>query len=374
MLRQLTPTQKDISPSERAGPAHLLIVDDEPSARATLEALLFPEGYTLTFANDGREALAKLETCQPDTILLDVMMPGMDGFTVCERLKSNPDWQHIPVILITALDSKKDLVRGLEAGADEFLNKPVSRLELRARVRTMLRIKQQYDELKATLTLRDELARMVAHDMRAPLSTILGYSQLILLRHIQGADCERYVQTISIQAERLNDFINDMLLLAKMEQGKLLLNKTLIDLNSFLAKVYDQHAPAAKLKNIDLRLDLPASGPEVLVDANLFQRLFDNLLSNAMKFSPANSTVTIQLDASAVTGSVRIRVKDEGPGISPEHRARIFDKFETVSMANKNVMQVGLGLAFCKMIALAHDGKIYFEANTPTGSIFTVEI
>lgn len=374
MLRQLAPTQKDVSPSEQAGPAHLLIVDDEPSARATLEALLFPEGYTLTFANDGREALTKLETCRPDTILLDVMMPGMDGFTVCERLKSNPDWQHIPVILITALDSKKDLVRGLEAGADEFLNKPVSRLELRARVRTMLRIKQQYDELKATLTLRDELARMVAHDMRAPLSTILGYSQLILLRHIQGADCERYVQTISIQAERLNDFINDMLLLAKMEQGKLLLNKTLIDLNSFLAKVYDQHAPAAKLKNIDLRLDLPESGPTGLVDANLFQRLFDNLLSNAMKFSPANSTVTIQLDASAVTGSVRIRVKDEGPGIPPEHRARIFDKFETVSMANKNVMQVGLGLAFCKMIALAHDGKIYFEANRPTGSIFTVEI
>lgn len=121
--------------------ARVLIVDDEPYARTTLEALLIPEGYTLAFAADGREALERLDAFQPDTILLDVMMPEMDGFSMCRQLKARKQWQHIPVILVTALDGKENLVRGLEAGADEFLTKPVNGLELRARVRSMLRVK-----------------------------------------------------------------------------------------------------------------------------------------------------------------------------------------------------------------------------------------
>jgi len=127
----------------------LLIVDDDPTARETLEALLLSEGYKMTFASSGREALEKLQQTSFDLILCDVMMPGMDGFDVCRRIKASDTLRRIPIILVTALDAQEEMVRGLDAGADEFLTKPVNKTTLRARVRVMLRIKTQFDELGA---------------------------------------------------------------------------------------------------------------------------------------------------------------------------------------------------------------------------------
>jgi len=147
----------------------ILIVDDDSSARDTLEALLFQEGYDLFFAANGQEALERIDDVNPDVILLDVMMPGMDGFQVCQVLKTGPNWRHVPIILVTALDSREDMVRGFDAGGDDFVSKPIDGLELRARVRSMLRIKRQYDlleaqrrELQETLHLRSKLAWVTA--------------------------------------------------------------------------------------------------------------------------------------------------------------------------------------------------------------------
>lgn len=147
----------------------ILIVDDEPGTRHAMEALLYQENYELLFATSGQEAISKLAELSPDVILLDVMMPGMDGFEVCQFIKSDKQWQHIPIILVTALGSKKDLVRGIDSGADDFLSKPVSGLELSARVRSMLRIKNQYDQLEQqrkdledALQVKEALARVTA--------------------------------------------------------------------------------------------------------------------------------------------------------------------------------------------------------------------
>ena len=147
----------------------ILIVDDEPGTRHAMEALLYQENYDLSFATSGQEAISKLGEVNPDVILLDVMMPGMDGFEVCQFIKSDKRWQHIPIILVTALGSKKDLVRGIDSGADDFLSKPVSGLELSARVRSMLRIKGQYDQLEEqrqdledALQIKEALARVTA--------------------------------------------------------------------------------------------------------------------------------------------------------------------------------------------------------------------
>ena len=157
----------------------ILIVDDEASARATLEALLLVEGYNFIFAENADKAIISLEKTLPDIILLDMMMPEMDGMELCHVIKRNKKWQHIPIILVTALDSKEDLKRGIQAGADDFLSKPVSGIELRARVKSMLRIKAQYDQLQKMMMLREELANMVVHDMRSPLCTIIGYSDFL---------------------------------------------------------------------------------------------------------------------------------------------------------------------------------------------------
>jgi two-component system sensor histidine kinase/response regulator len=355
----------------------ILIVDDEPIAREVMEGLLFQEGYELTFAANGSEALSGLEERVPDVILLDVMMPGMNGFEVCRRLKTSEQWRHIPIILVTALGSKEDLVRGFEAGANDFLAKPVNELELRARVRSMLQIKQQYDEIEATLRLRDELASMIVHDMRSPLTVILGYSEMLLMNSTDAPEHIQEIEKIHSQAHRLNSFLNDMLMLAKMEADQPILNRSPVDVNQLVKQVVESNNVIAESRNIPLIVELPVETKQVWLDENLFQRVLDNLISNALKFSPAESTVTVQLEypiAPTSEAKFRIKVLDEGPGVSEEHRARIFHKFEIVALKGKDTPQVGLGLAFCKIVVEAHGGIIFVEANKPVGSVFTVEI
>ena len=236
----------------------ILIVDDEPYARQTIEMLLLKESYELFFAEDAHEALAQLDDEIPDVILSDVMMPNMDGFELCQRIKRNPKWNHVPIILVTALDSKQDLARGLEAGADDFLHKPINGLELRARVRSMLRIKLRHDELQAALQMRQDLANMIVHDIRSPLSTILIYCDL-LEAELEGP--VPTLETIRGEANRLSSFLTDMLMMAKMEHGRLMLSHSPVDVNEMATAVRDSYAPMARLKDIDLKLDLPEQSP-----------------------------------------------------------------------------------------------------------------
>ncbi|MCD4658035.1 MAG: response regulator, partial [Planctomycetes bacterium] len=151
----------------------ILIVDDDPTASLTLKSLLIKDEHKIDIVENGLEAFAYLEDKHPDVILLDVMMPNIDGFEVCSKIKSDKRFESIPVILVTALDSKEELIRGLEAGADEFLTKPVNGPELRARVNSMIRIKHQYNEIEATLELREDLTHIIAKNMSDPLRSIL---------------------------------------------------------------------------------------------------------------------------------------------------------------------------------------------------------
>lgn len=344
-----------------------------------MEMLLLREGYELAFAADGYEALAHLDEESADVILLDVMMPGMDGFELCERLRRNPKWKDVPIILVTALDSKQDLARGLEAGADDFLHKPYNGLELRARVRSMLRIKQRHDELQTALQLRQDLSSMIVHDIRSPLSAILISCDL--LENEVGQDSSS-LSTIRGEAARLSGFLTDMLMMAKMEHGRLMLTRTPVDMNELMTAVHDSFVQMAGLKEISLVLNLPDSTSKLAVDASLWRRVLDNLLTNAIKFSPTGGVITLCLTypetdeetASMANVHMRLEVVDEGPGIPEEHRETIFDKFKIVAAKRRDVSQVGLGLAFCKMVVEAHDGRIYVKPHTPRGSIFTVEL
>ncbi len=365
-------------------PPKILVVDDEPTGREALVGLLLAQDYYLAVASSGAETLTKVPEFTPDVILLDVMMPGMNGFEVCRRLKAEEQWQHIPIILVTALDSREDLVRGLDAGADDFLSKPVSRPELQARIRSMLRIKKQYDDLKdkneqleTMLQLREDLSNMIVHDIRVPLSPILGFSELLLLEDDMSPQHKKDLTLIRNQAYRLNSFLNDMLVAAKMEQDKLLLNQTEVDLKQLILSVQENLEVIAKSRKIELTVDLPPEFRQVSLDANLFQRVLDNLVSNALKFSPLKSAVRVQLTYlgdNTTSPQARIQVFDAGPGVAPENRERIFDKFQIVGLKQKGVSQVGLGLAFCKQVVEAHGGRIFVEANVLKGSIFTVEI
>lgn len=349
------------------------VVDDEPNGFEVIELLLRREGYHLTYFNSGQDALTQLASSLPDVILLDVMMPEIDGIETCRRIKANANWKPIPIIIVTALDSKEDLARSLAAGADDFLTKPINGVELRARVRSMLRIKQQYDALQASVNLRRDLSKLVVEDIRQPMSTVLLGSHLLLQSNLEAKDKER-AEMVHTAGLEIDAIINGLLRLAKMESGKLVLNPVEVDLNELVEVVVEHFGAIAHSQQIQLITKLPPQGRWLTIDAELFHRLFNHLISNAIQSSPAHSTITLEVDyPDESIRKVIIRVIDEGVGISKDLQQSIFTQYESGSLTS-GTSQISLGLAFCKMVAEAHGGIITIEDNQPQGTVVIVEI
>jgi len=354
----------------------VVIVDDELSMRMQLESMLALDNYEICTFASGTELLENLPHLNPDLIILDLMMPEIGGFEICRRLKGTSQYQHIPIILVTVLDSKQILAKGLDAGADDFLQKPVSRLELRARVRSMLRIKLQYDELESTLKMREELSNMIVHDMSSPIVSVLLHATL-MEEQVTDSELRKHLEMIKMAADRLDSFVNDMLMLAKMEQSKLRLNPSKINVKQMIIDAEQHFNIIAQSKDIHLTMDLPEDDFTIALDSNLFRRVIANLLANALQYSSANSKVILELrylSPDQHGSHLRLRVIDEGPGIPEAYRHRVFEKFEVVDLKRKGISQIGLGLTFCKMAIDAHGGTIFVEPNHPKGSIFVVEI
>ena len=359
----------------------VLIVDDEPLTCDMLAGFLSLDGYHTVFAYDGPEALQRVKEYPPDVILLDIMMPEVDGYEVCRQLKADKRWQHIPIILVTALSGKEDLLEGFEIGADDFITKPVDRFELRARVRSMARTKKHYDDLQATLHMREDLTHLIVNDIRIPITAILGYTQILLTRESFAAVDTTEVRAIQNQAYRLDAFLNDMLILAKLESDQLILNRSRVDVGQLAQQVKECYHAIAVSKHIELNFDLSSPAQLVSLDENLFHRVLEILISNAIKSSPQGGTVTLHVEyprqttASAAEPQIRIKILDEGPGITVQDRDRIFDKLEVEKLKDRKKSPAAQqGFAFCKLVVDGHQGRISVESNQPTGSIFTIEI
>ncbi len=359
---------------------HICIVDDNHMAREVIAEQLSVESYRVTQVTGGLELLQTFDTLKPDVILMDVMMPYVNGYDVCQEIKQDPARSYVPIILVTALNSRDDMLRGLGSGADEFLSKPVNGAELRARVRTMLRIKNQYDSLQSIMQLREDLAHMLIHDMRNPLTVATLYNNILLKRNQLTPRDKEYAILIRDSLRNLTGFLDEILTTAKMEEGLLKLTCSPKDIGRLIEDVVKGHQEVAQLQGFQLKLDLPEERRLTSIDPTLFKRVLDNLLSNAFKYAPDQSEITLRLrylksnnDRSA-TPSFRLQVMDQGPGIAPENYERIFNKYEVVTLKQAGQEQVGLGLAFCKLVVEAHHGRIYVTPNLPQGTVFNVEI
>ncbi len=350
----------------------VLIVDDEPDNFDVIETLLDGEGYELSYAPNGQQALKFIEVFQPSLILLDVMMPDLDGMEVCQQIKSHPIWQSIPVVMVTALSSKEDLARCIALGADDFISKPVNALELRARVRSMLRIKQQYDALQGLLKLREDMVNMIIHDLRNPLVTVRLASEILLHPEIPRDKQVTKVQQILAAEKQLHLLVDSLLLMAKLEAGKLILDYRETDLYTLCKSAIADFEAIAAQKKLEFVFNLPEPGKMIAVDTVLFRRILDNLLSNAIKFSPSKSQVILSAQY-LESGGIKIQVSDSGPGVSAEFKQNIFEKYEIGSLIS-GIQQTGLGLAFCKVAIEAHGGLITVDDNVPKGSIFTLQL
>ena len=340
-------------------PPLILLVDDQPDNRMLLEAILAPEGYRLRQAADGPAALAEARKEPPDLILLDVLMPGLNGFAVCSAVRQDARTRFVPVILLTALHETEDRIRGLDAGADDFISKPVQDDLLVAKVRSLLRLKKTRDELDA---LRTDFGNMMVHDLRSPVHSILGLVDLLREDLGESPGPVRLLDLMEKSARNIDRRISDFLDLAKLESGTLKLSRGRQDLGRLAREALERSRPLGVKKRLTFHFEGAEGEMPVLVDASRMEQVFDNLLQNAVKHSPPGGRVTLGLEEPA-SGTVRCRVDDQGPGFPPAEGERLFEKFY---QHDGKLGGAGLGLYVCQAILQSHGGQIRAE-NLPGG-------
>ena len=370
----------------------ILIVDDEERNVKLLRAMITAKEYRAITARNGEEALRIVSETPPDLLLLDVMMPGINGFEVCARLKQSEATKTIPVIMVTALTEKEHRVKAMEAGADDFLSKPVDQTELFVRVKSLLRIKSYHDDLLASYReiaaknakleelekIRDGLAHMIIHDLRNPLTAISTFLQLILMEKESLGESQREkLERCQYFCHDLEAMIRNLLDISKMEEGKMELKPEVTDLRGLIHEVVERFAPTIAEKEISLESSVPKDLPSVSLDRSLVKRVIVNLADNAIRYTPRQGTVALGVTRAPENGGVQLSVKDSGRGLSPEYHQKIFNKFEQVNLKNdgSRAGSCGLGLTFCKMAVEAHGGKIWVESEGEgKGCVFFVTL
>ncbi|MEW6201519.1 MAG: response regulator [bacterium] len=355
----------------------ILLVDDEERNLKLLETLLSPQGYEIFKARDGEEAIRSAEEFSPDLILLDVMMPGMDGYEVCVRLRQ--EFDYLPIIMITALDTRDSRLRGIECGADDFLSKPVDSSELKLKVRNFLRAKSLYDRLEESYkslkeleTVKDNLISFIVHDLRSPLTGIKGYLDLLKKsKNIKGQDLSD-VNNAGQNVELMMTLVSNLLDIKRIESNELRINPTVCDLAEMISTAVKTIEPVIIDKAIRLHNEIGGMNIRVNVQKELIERLIQNILSNAARFTLRGGEIKIAYGASDDPNFGVVTISDTGKGIPIEHRGRIFDKFATVEMGGGEGVRrsVGLGLTFCKLAIELHDGKIWVADGEKGGSAF----
>jgi two-component system sensor histidine kinase/response regulator len=355
----------------------ILVVDDSAANRTILQRRLSQHGYRVEEAKDGTSALARLASGGIDLVLLDVLLPDIDGLTLCRTLKSNPLTVAIPVLLVTALHERQDRLAGIAAGANDFLSKPIDSQDLLLRCRNALAAKRQYDQtvtayrkLQQLEELRDRLTHLIVHDMRSPLSGLIGYLDLFIARSPGQVDerLRHLVEKATLQAHSLEGLINHVLDVSRLEAGAMPLNRERHDL-VHLARMAVA-ALGSAVERVPVRIMAPATGLPVVGDGDLIRRVYINLLSNALRYAPDGSEVVLSLSLN--NKCLRSEVLDDGPGIALENQQRIFEKFnqvKTVPVAGKSVTS-GLGLTFCKLAIEAHGGSIGVQSTLGQGCVF----
>jgi signal transduction histidine kinase len=366
----------------------VLLVDDDPRNVRLLEGIFRADGYQVAKAHGGQEALQLVSEEMPDLILLDVMMPQMSGHEVCERLKADPRTRPIPVIMVTALNSLEDKVQGLDIGADDFVSKPVNRLELLAKARSLLRGKALHDELlraKAELEekneellqlerLKDSLTQMIVHDLKNPLTAIMGNLELALSHSStdEAAGARRLSRALDSSRSMMR-MILDLLDIGRLEENRLPLHLESLDIAQLLQECASEVDGLVKARGVKLVREPSGTLPSVAADRGLVSRIVANVLSNAIKHTPEGGQIT--LGASADGENVVISVRDTGEGIPAEFHSMIFEKFSRPELRKHGLAtDRGLGLAFCKLAAEAHGGRILLESAPGEGSLFRISL
>jgi len=364
----------------------VLVVDDTAANLALVVDTLEAEGLSVAVARDGHEALRRAELVKPDLILLDVMMPGLDGFQTCRALKDNPVTRDIPVIFMTSLTQTEDKITGFRVGAMDFVTKPLQMEEVAVRVQMHLklhalqRLQQEQnarleEEIKTRVQAQDALIEVldgvrnvsnaIAHDLRTPLTELRSRLEVLLLglRKKGDEDTLGQLEVAMADVDRVIGIFNALLRLAEIDAGVRRSGFVKSDVVTILSDAVEFYQPVAELRGISLTL-LLCSEREVLADVDplLLAQAIGNLIDNALKYAQDNGEVEVSLCER--DNRIDVTVSDDGPGIPLAERSKVTERFYRGDRS-RGTPGVGLGLALVKAVATLHHGFLEFTDNEP---------
>ena len=367
----------------------VLVVDDSESNRDLLARRLQGQGYTVMTAENGRIAIEMALETNFDLVLLDIMMPEMDGFEVLKRLKSDELLKHIPVIMISAVSETDSALRCIEMGAEDYLPKPFDPTLLKVRTMACMErkhghdkeiwftqeLQQSYRRAQELERMRDDLTNMIVHDLRSPLISIIS-SLKSMENDGDLSDKQRERMDVSLSGGgTLLGMINDLLDINKIESGSLQLDLTEIDVADLIGRACKQSEPLAASKIVELSVDVEHGLRPLLADRHRLLRTLVNLISNAIRFTSRGSVVKIIVGKGRDGRSLHCSVSDSGDGIPAKEFGRIFEKFGQIETCTSGTTHsTGLGLTLCKLVVEAHGGRIWVESKAGSGSTFSFTI
>jgi two-component system sensor histidine kinase/response regulator len=362
----------------------ILVVDDTPANLGLVVECLEGKNLRVTIARDGAEALRRAELAQPDLILLDVMMPGLDGFETCRKLKAMPKTRDIPVIFMTSLTQTEEKITGFRAGAVDYITKPLQMEELAARVNTHLKLRAlqklqeaQNVQLQKEVNTRRQaeealievingvrnVSNAIAHDLRTPLTELRSRLEALTLTLRRRGDEETLpeLEVALADVDRVICVFNALLRLAEIDAGVRRSGFVQADLEVIVSDAVEFYQPVAELRGVTLSLE--CSGDLVAtVDPLLLAQAIGNLIDNALKFARDNGEIKVA--AIRRESGVAISVSDDGPGIADAEKLKVTERFYRVD-ASRGTPGVGLGLSLVKAVATLHRGSLDFTDNDP---------
>jgi len=361
---------------------HILVVEDRSSLRMAIQRFLEADGYTISIANDGVQALQVMEEVAPDIIVADIMMPTMDGYDFYQAVRACSEWTSIPFIFLTARAQRADVIKGKALGAEDYLTKPVDPEELLVTVRARLARAQAVQESAEERLdgIKQQIITALGHEMRTPLTYVRGYTDLALqdISSLSPDLLEEFLQSISQGTDRLTNLANDFLMLVRLdtcqtEKEFQQLVEVRHDLDAIVTRTIGQYEPQAAAKGITLEsLVEPDLSPVQLCEP-LFTDALSRLIDNAIKFSQGEGK-RVTVSAQEAREWIEIAVTDEGSGIPTGEIPHLFERLQQIDREKMEQQGVGLGLPIAQGVIHLHGGEITVTSAVGEGSTFIIRL
>jgi signal transduction histidine kinase len=350
------------------------VVDDNPANLGVIYDYLTEKGFKIFLSQDGKTALELAEKTNPDLILLDIIMPGMDGFEVCMKLKNNPFLCEIPIIFMSALTDIVDKLKGFEVGGVDYITKPLSQPEVLARVSAHLLLRQQQKELIQLNHDKDKFFSIIAHDLRNPFFTLLGFSEFLAenVRNLAQEEIEESANNILYSAKSMHDLLENLLYWSRLKTNKIDMDKIKFELNLIIDRILNLYKASISKKKLNVE-NLIDDKVVLLADKNMIETVMRNLIANAIKFTGENGTIRILSEKNEK--SWKIVIEDDGIGMSESDMLNLFNnKLQVSKEGIVGQKGTGLGLILCKEFIEKHSGSISAESKLNKGTKFYLEL